>query len=192
MQANHTLAKQIITQHPHALLGLEQLTDIRERTKRRKRKRKKNGKGTERVSVKARHPPTVCIHNGPRPHCMRSSATRQSFQDHKLSRSMQIIPQKPVLSVGIPPMRTVHTKGCSFSVRTRTVGTRCTLIWLARGILACERSYFGKTGVRRAPCQCTLMPRTKKPKQCACKGTLSCGGVQMEQASGVSPEVRID
>ena len=54
MQANHTLAKQIITQHPHALLGLEQLTDIRERTKRRKRKRKKNGKGTERVSVKAR------------------------------------------------------------------------------------------------------------------------------------------
>jgi putative transposase len=54
MQANHTIAKQIIKEHPHALLGLEQLTDIRERTKRRKRKRKKNGKGTERVSVKAR------------------------------------------------------------------------------------------------------------------------------------------
>jgi putative transposase len=54
MQANHTIAKQIITEHPHALIGLEQLTDIRERTKRRKRKRKKNGKGTERVSVKAR------------------------------------------------------------------------------------------------------------------------------------------
>ena len=97
------------------------------------------------------------------------SATRQSFQDHKLSRSMQIIPQKPVLSVGIPPMRTVHTKGCSLSVRTRTVGTRCTLIWLARGILPCERSYFGKTGVRRAPCQCTLMPRTKKPKSAPAK-----------------------
>jgi transposase len=54
MQANHTIAKQIIKEHPHTLLGLEQLTDIRERTKRRKRKRKKNGKGTERVSVKAR------------------------------------------------------------------------------------------------------------------------------------------
>ena len=52
MQANHTIAKQIIEQHPHALVGLEQLTDIRERTKRRKRK--KNGKGAERVSVKAR------------------------------------------------------------------------------------------------------------------------------------------
>ncbi len=54
LQANHSIAKQIIKQHPHALIGLEQLTDIRERTKRRKRTHKKNGKGTERVSVKAR------------------------------------------------------------------------------------------------------------------------------------------
>jgi len=54
LQANHSIAKQIIKQHPHALIGLEQLTDIRERTKRRKRKRKKNGKGYERVSPKAR------------------------------------------------------------------------------------------------------------------------------------------
>src|SRR5215469_9126114 len=50
LQANHQISKQIITQHPHALIGLEHLTDIRERTKRRKRKRKKNGKGCERVS----------------------------------------------------------------------------------------------------------------------------------------------
>jgi putative transposase len=54
MQANHCVAKQIIEQHPHALIGLENLTDIRERTKRKKRKRKKNGKGYERVSPKAR------------------------------------------------------------------------------------------------------------------------------------------
>ncbi len=54
LQANHMIAKQIIEQHPHTLIGLEQLTDIRERTKRRKRKRKKNGTGTERVSPKAR------------------------------------------------------------------------------------------------------------------------------------------
>jgi putative transposase len=53
MQANHSIAKQIITQHPHALIGLEQLTDIRERTKRRKHN-KKNGKGSLRVSPKAR------------------------------------------------------------------------------------------------------------------------------------------
>ncbi|MBV9230603.1 MAG: transposase [Chloroflexi bacterium] len=54
LQANHIVAKQIIRRHPHALIGLEQLTDIRERTRRRKRKRKKNGKGTEQVSPKAR------------------------------------------------------------------------------------------------------------------------------------------
>ncbi|MGH2493795.1 MAG: RNA-guided endonuclease InsQ/TnpB family protein [Ktedonobacteraceae bacterium] len=53
-QVNHTLAKKIITQHSHALIGLEQLTDIREHKKRKKRKRKKNGKGTEPVSPKAR------------------------------------------------------------------------------------------------------------------------------------------
>jgi IS605 OrfB family transposase len=53
-QANHQISKQIIRDHPQALIGLEQLTDIRERTKRRKHKRKKNGKGTERVSPKAR------------------------------------------------------------------------------------------------------------------------------------------
>ncbi len=53
-QANHTIAKQIVEQHSHTLIGLEQLTDIRERTKRKKRKRKKNGKGYEPVSAKAR------------------------------------------------------------------------------------------------------------------------------------------
>ncbi|GHO57911.1 RNA-guided endonuclease InsQ/TnpB family protein [Ktedonobacter robiniae] len=52
LQANHTLAKQIIAQHPHTLMGLEHLTDIREHTKHRKRK--KNGKGDEPVSPKAR------------------------------------------------------------------------------------------------------------------------------------------
>lgn len=54
LQANHTLAKQIVEQQPHSLIGLEDLIDIRERTRRRKRKRKKNGKGSERVSPKAR------------------------------------------------------------------------------------------------------------------------------------------
>ena len=40
--------------HPHTLIGLEELTGIRERTRRRRRRRKKNGKGTELVSPKAR------------------------------------------------------------------------------------------------------------------------------------------
>ncbi len=54
VQANHLVAKQIIKQHPHALIGLEQLTDIRERKRRRKHKRKKSGQGMERISTKAR------------------------------------------------------------------------------------------------------------------------------------------
>ncbi|HZO73441.1 MAG TPA: transposase [Ktedonobacteraceae bacterium] len=54
LQANHQIATQIITEHPQTLIGLEQLTGIRDRTRRRKRKRKKNGKGTEKVSPKAR------------------------------------------------------------------------------------------------------------------------------------------
>jgi IS605 OrfB family transposase len=37
---NHTISKQIIDTHPHALIGLEELTGIRDRTKRRKKRRK--------------------------------------------------------------------------------------------------------------------------------------------------------
>lgn len=54
LQVNHCIAKQIVRAHPHTLIGLEELTGIRERTKRRRRRRKKNGKGTEPVSRKAR------------------------------------------------------------------------------------------------------------------------------------------
>jgi putative transposase len=54
LQTNHSIAKQIVNAHPHTLIGLEELTGIRERTKRRKRRRKKDGKGTEPVSKKAR------------------------------------------------------------------------------------------------------------------------------------------
>ncbi len=35
--ANHVVSKRIVTRHPHSLIGLEHLTDIRERTKRRKK-----------------------------------------------------------------------------------------------------------------------------------------------------------
>src|SRR6266571_5160094 len=35
LQTNHTIAKHIVQRHPHSIIGLENLTDIRERTKRR-------------------------------------------------------------------------------------------------------------------------------------------------------------
>jgi putative transposase len=37
--ADHVVSKRIVTRHPHSLIGLENLTDIRERTKRRKGKK---------------------------------------------------------------------------------------------------------------------------------------------------------
>jgi len=37
--ANHVVSKRIVEAHPHALIGLENLTDIRERTKRKKGKK---------------------------------------------------------------------------------------------------------------------------------------------------------
>jgi putative transposase len=54
LQTNHTIAKSIVATHHHALIGLEELTGIRERTRRRTRRRKKHGKGTQPVSPKAR------------------------------------------------------------------------------------------------------------------------------------------
>ncbi len=54
LQANHVVSKHIVTTHPQVLIGLEQLTDIRDRTKRWGRRHKKHGKGTEPASQKAR------------------------------------------------------------------------------------------------------------------------------------------
>jgi putative transposase len=54
LQANHIVSKHIVMTHPQALIGLEQLTDIRDRTKRRKRRRKKNSTATEPISARAR------------------------------------------------------------------------------------------------------------------------------------------
>jgi len=45
--ANHVVAKRIVDQHPHSLIGLENLTGIRERTKR------KHGKKASRKQRKA-------------------------------------------------------------------------------------------------------------------------------------------
>ncbi len=54
LQANHTIAKSIAASHPHTLIGLEDLTGLRERTRRHRRRRKKQRKGIEPVSQKAR------------------------------------------------------------------------------------------------------------------------------------------
>ena len=45
--ANHVVSKRIVEQHPHSLIGLENLTDIRERM------RRKHGKGASKKQRKA-------------------------------------------------------------------------------------------------------------------------------------------
>jgi putative transposase len=52
--ANHTISRLLVQENPHALIGIEQLTHIRQRTKRRTHRRKKDSKGVERVSSKQR------------------------------------------------------------------------------------------------------------------------------------------
>jgi putative transposase len=52
LNTNHSISKQIVASHPHAFFGLEDLTHIRERTKRRKYRRK--GNRLVPVSAKAR------------------------------------------------------------------------------------------------------------------------------------------
>jgi putative transposase len=53
-ERNHLISRRIVDAHPHSIIGLEDLTHIRERTKRRTYRRKKNGKGHEPVSSKQR------------------------------------------------------------------------------------------------------------------------------------------
>jgi IS605 OrfB family transposase len=52
--ANHKVSYHIANAHPHSLIGLEDLTDIRQRTRRRTRRKKKHGKGYEPASRKQR------------------------------------------------------------------------------------------------------------------------------------------
>jgi len=53
-ERNHLISRRIVDGHPHSIIGLEDLTHIRERTKRRTYRRKKSGKGHEPVSSKQR------------------------------------------------------------------------------------------------------------------------------------------
>jgi putative transposase len=54
LNTNHVIAQRIVAAHPHTLIGVEELTGIRERTRRRTRRPKHNGEGTQPVSPQAR------------------------------------------------------------------------------------------------------------------------------------------
>ena len=173
--ANHSIAKQIIEQHPQALIGLEQLTDIRERTRRRKRKRHKHGKGYERVSPKARKANRVYSQwSFAELHALLSyKATLAGSRAIKVDadytsqtcpmcgyRSEENRPQKGLLFV-------CHNPECRYRLHADLVGARNvtmrTLLvrqdWIRTGILSLCASRVGQGSQSSASCQIRLSLR---------------------------------
>ena len=147
-QANHVISKHIVNTYPQSLLGLEQLSDIRERTKRRKRRRKKNGKGTEPISPKARKSNRI--------HSQWSFAELQSMIAYKavLAGSMVIKVDANYTSKSCPkcgytsdknrPQKGLlfHCQNCHYELHADLVGARNLTM---RTLLL--RQDWGKTGL---------------------------------------------
>jgi putative transposase len=187
LQVNHTIAKSIIQAHPYTLIGLEDLTGIREHTKRRKRRRKKHGKSTEPVSPKARR--------ASRHASQWSFAELHSAIAYKaaLAGSIAVKVDADYTSQACPlcgytdrrnrPGKGLlficQNKQCSYYVQTGHAYIVHADLIGAR-ISRCERFAPGRTGCERASCQYALMCRTVKPKRHASKGMPSCGGVRIQ------------
>ena len=154
VQAAHqpAISKRILDSHPQAFIGVEDLTGIRERTKRRTRRRK--GKQLIPLSKRAR--------KANRHASKWSFAELQGLLTYKAalagvcaSKWMRTTPAKPARVVGTPAARTGRSKGCSLSARV--VSTRSTRIWWVPEILRCARWSSSKTGWPRGGCQTPLM-----------------------------------
>ncbi len=113
-ERNHLISRRIVEAHPHSIIGLEDLTHIRERTRRRTHKRKKNGKGHEPVSSKQR--------KGNR------HASQWAFAELHSS-----IAYKALLAGSMAVMRTVPTKDSLLCVGVASIPFMLT--WLGRATL---------------------------------------------------------
>jgi IS605 OrfB family transposase len=149
-QANHQISTTILKQHPHALIGIEDLSGIRERTRRRTRRRKKNGKGAEKVSRKQRRANSV--------YSKWSFAQLQSMLAYKatLSGSMVVKVDADYTSKGCPKCGFISEKNrpdkgllfccvnCQYRLHADLVGARNLTIrtlvvrqdWMATGHLS--------------------------------------------------------
>ena len=133
LQVNHTLAKRIIKEHPHTLIGLEDLTNIESAPDGESANAKRTAKGLS--GSPQRHAKRIgCIRSGPLPNCMPLSATKRCSLVPWRSKSMQITPRSGVRCAGIPPRRTVQARGCCLSARTQRAAIPCMLIWLGHAI----------------------------------------------------------
>jgi IS605 OrfB family transposase len=158
------VSKRIVEQHPHSLIGLEDLTHIRERTKRRKGKK---------ASKKQRKANAV--------HSKWSFAELHGMIAYKalLQQSMAIKIDAHYSSQACPecghtcPANRPHKgllficQNCHDSLHADLVGSRTMTM---RTLL--HRQDWCRTGTLEV----ALMGRTKKPKQHGGDAMLSCGG----------------
>jgi putative transposase len=153
LQTNHSIAKSIVQAHPHTLIGLEELTGIRERTKRRTRRRNKHGSGTAHVSPKARR--------------ANRHASRWAFAElHNMIAYKAILAGS--VAVKVDADYTLHAD----LVGARNIAMRTLCVW----------QDWTQTGQLPRGQRLAQMPRTVKPKLRALpgwRGTQNCGGVRM-------------
>lgn len=164
---NHALACEILRSFPHAFIGVEDLTGVRDRTERRSRP-DSSGKTRKANRRRARW----------------SYAELLGFLAHKA-------PLRGSLVVKVDAHYTSQTcpkcGHCSRNNRpqkglssVRVAGIRCTPTSWGVGTWDSGHCWSGRTGPARGGCHAPLMCRTLKPKPNACKGTRSCGGVQTQ------------
>ena len=149
LNTNHAISKRILVTHPRAFIGLEELTGIRERTKRRTRRRK--GKQLFPVSKKARR--------ANRHASKWAFAELQGLLTYKasLAGSLCIKLDADYTSQACPrcgfKSRANRPQHGLLFVCVSSVTIRCMRIWWGLGILRYERWSFGMTGWPRGSCQ---------------------------------------
>src|SRR5215469_14536215 len=123
LNTNHVVSKSIIQTHSHCFIGIEDLTDIRERTKRRKKRHQ--GKQVVPVSPKARK---ANRHHSQWAFAEMQAcvATRRRFQGRCVSRWMPTTPVKPVPAVAAPARPTGNAGDCCLCAGSAT--TACVRI----------------------------------------------------------------
>ena len=123
LNTTHTIAKRILDTHQNAFIGLEELSGIRDRTR-----RKHGKKATKKQRRANRHASAWAFAE-----LYGLLAYKAVLAGSRLaSRWMPTTPARPARAVAGPAKRTGPGRACSLCVSSAT--TRCTLIWWGPGI----------------------------------------------------------
>jgi putative transposase len=175
LQTNHVLSRRIVDAHPASLIGVEDLTGMRERTGRRSKRR--TGKPVVPVSAKAR---TANRHAS-----QWAFAELQALVAYKAALSGSVYVQVDAFCTsqqcprcGFTSKANRPNRGCSLRAGRATIG--CMPIGWGQETSRYGRGWSGRTGSVPVPCQGAMMEWTRKPKRCVGNDTPSCGGVQLQ------------